>query len=304
VSYDLHFLPNPRLTEAAFLAYFRDRPRYRVEGRQAWYENEDTGVYFSFDWADEAIDDRDDDGRVRYAAAFNLNYFRPSFFGLEAEPEVRAFVERFDVAVDDPQADGMGEGPYSREGFLRGWTYGNRTAVQSIVREHGRDAVRTLPDAELRRTWSWNLERTAYQAAMAAAVFVPRIVFVHLGGRVRSMVVWPDGIPVALPRVDFVLVIRKRLAPRRLWLRRADAPIVPWERIRPLLGAFDTGDRTKLEHWVLRYDARRPPRDVAAWVSEQEISEDTETNVGVPVDGLVAEELLRASVPPAALLLH
>ncbi|MFM0009145.1 MULTISPECIES: hypothetical protein [Paraburkholderia] len=47
-----------------------------------------------------------------------MNYFRPHDFGLEAEPEVRFFINRFEPQVQDPQKDGMGNGPYSTKGLL------------------------------------------------------------------------------------------------------------------------------------------------------------------------------------------
>jgi hypothetical protein len=49
VSYDLFFtLPetSPDCAAAAFLEHFADRPNYQRSDVQAWYANEDTGVYF------------------------------------------------------------------------------------------------------------------------------------------------------------------------------------------------------------------------------------------------------------------
>jgi len=99
MSYDL-FFTQPEITLEQFLDYFAGRSRYRVENAQAWYENEDTGVYFCFDYSIEPEYDPEAPAGI---VAFNLNFYRPHFFALEAEPEVRSFVDYFNCSVHDPQ---------------------------------------------------------------------------------------------------------------------------------------------------------------------------------------------------------
>ena len=51
MSYDLHFANGDdgrAMTEEGFATYFSSRPLYELNGSQAWYSNDDTGVYFSF----------------------------------------------------------------------------------------------------------------------------------------------------------------------------------------------------------------------------------------------------------------
>ena len=129
MSYDLFFV-EPKVTLEQFSEYFSDRKRYRVENAQAWYENEDTGVYFSFDYSNEREEDPDaPDGNV----AFNMNFFRPHYFALEAEPEVQSIVNHFGFRVFDPQTHGMDDGPYSSDGFFAGWNHGNRFGLISSI---------------------------------------------------------------------------------------------------------------------------------------------------------------------------
>src|SRR5687768_16303098 len=120
MSYDLYFATGskPR-AEDAFFDHFRERPNNAIEGCQAWYRNDDTGVYFLFESADptdEAMEDA-----IEHWATFNLNYLRPHFFASEALPELEAFVSELELTVHDPQIDGMGDGSFSADGFLRGW---------------------------------------------------------------------------------------------------------------------------------------------------------------------------------------
>jgi hypothetical protein len=114
MSYDLDLYFKPAVSRSHILQYFAARRHYTVEGNNAVYQNPDTGVYFFL--------------RLRcarsvllqknvIAAEFEINYQRPSFFGTEAEIELSAFVAAFQPRIEDPQMRGMGQGPYSREGF-------------------------------------------------------------------------------------------------------------------------------------------------------------------------------------------
>src|SRR5713226_9282834 len=102
----------PPLTPADFDAYFRDRKNYKLDKGEAAYFNQDTGVYFSFNYT-QPKGDKTDPEETKSApqgyVAFTMNYFRPELFALEADIELRGFVEHFDAAVDDPQAQGMTE---------------------------------------------------------------------------------------------------------------------------------------------------------------------------------------------------
>ena len=51
MSYDLFLKPKTgRFSQSDFKEYFSERKYYNLEGNQAWYENEDTGVYFLFEF--------------------------------------------------------------------------------------------------------------------------------------------------------------------------------------------------------------------------------------------------------------
>ncbi|MPW22977.1 hypothetical protein GCT13_40890 [Paraburkholderia sp. CNPSo 3157] len=126
MSYDLFFnFPTP-VPSTDIERHFSGRPNYQV-GDAAVYQNPHTGVYFQFTWPRDSVDGKV--GRV----AFNVNYFRPHVFGLEAEAEVHAFVMRFSPKIEDPQLHGMGAGPYAPERFLSGWNTGNEAAYEAIL---------------------------------------------------------------------------------------------------------------------------------------------------------------------------
>src|SRR6266481_1930677 len=104
VSYDLYFTANSgeKIEKKAFAAHFNGRRNYKVSKKQAVYQNEDTGVYFIFDAPDDGV------------VAFNLNYFRPHIFGLEAAPELEIFATTLELTAGDPQGEIEDDVPFRR----------------------------------------------------------------------------------------------------------------------------------------------------------------------------------------------
>lgn len=205
MSYDLYFRSRRAVSVEELRTYFGDQLNFTLNDERAHYENEATGVYFGFDFMTEP-----EEGRV--PVAFNINYFRPHVFGLEAEPVLTDFVEAFELEVDDPQSEGMGEGPYSPEGFLRGWNAGNRFGHRAILTMEEAPSPLTLPAARIRSIWQWNYGKEVNAEAMidlideAPPCFLPTIMLFQTGEReLKSLVVWDAKMAIAVPDVDLVL---------------------------------------------------------------------------------------------------
>jgi hypothetical protein len=267
MSYDLMFKwrrIKDRLPPRTFAEYFRSRPLYEVSESQAWYSNETTGVYFCFDISEEEgktfeIPDQPDLAPI----AFNINYFRPHFFGLEAEPELTAFVRAFDFLVSDPQNQGMGDGEYSPEGFLRGWNAGNEFGYRVIISEQDPSEIRSLPTHYLESIWRWNYTRDTQQKELGDQVYVPRIFFFDYRGSLCTGIAWGDAIPILLPHVDLLLVPRIDLAPRKIFKKVEDFVLFEWAELEDFVNSYPYVDST-LPANVLDYD--RPPDDLVQLV--------------------------------------
>ena len=279
MSYDLYFLrrqDSDPVSASDIVENLRSRQHYTVQGTQCWYQNEDTGVYFSFDRHPSDAESADAEGEEGEAAgevadglepvdlSFNINYFRPHYFGLEAELELSALTDRFSLLVDDPQNEGMGRGEYSREGFLRGWNAGNLFGHYACVKgmHEGQKSISNpdldaLPAAKLEAIWSWNYQRAQLQKELGDDVFVPTIRLVRHEGRPQTFVVWGDGIPEALPEVDLYVLVRDELAPRRLFRKSQDVCLVEAEEVRPLLSGARLVE-AKPPYHLFRYG--QPPR--------------------------------------------
>jgi len=257
MSYDLIFQTRGAPLDSAEVAeYFASRPNYRCEPPEFNYGNAETGVYFQFAFEDAP----DEPGQC----VFHMNYFRPSYFVLEAEPEVTEFVKRFDLTVVDVQLDGMGEGEYRPEKLHTGWNKGNEFGYQAILTNPEFDAnVASLPSEVLQDAWRWNFARSLIQSQLGQYVFVPKVVFGRVNGKPATVSVWPDGLPIATAPVDYFIVARDELAPRRLLMRRKDHVIVPWEQVWPWIQKYRAPDEKLL---VMKYD--RHPDDLKKFIQE------------------------------------
>ena len=261
MSYDLYFCAAHLPSREEFAGHFAERAAFKVDGTQAWYENEDTGVYFSFDMLD--TEDREELGDDSDAwASFNLNYYRPSFFALEAAIELDAFVERFGAKVSDPQIEGIFD-TYAREPFLHAWDHGNRCGYEAVQSSAGASPPHARPAEELTAIWRWNYGRNALQERIGDGVFVPRICFVTHGGQLVSTTVWGNAVPIVLPKTDSVIVGRDEFAPRGWFRKKGRTALAHWKDVEPLMSSRRS-ETEPLVHYFCDFDA--PPADLVKWI--------------------------------------
>ena len=214
--------------------------------------------------------------RTVVSTEFEINYCRPSYFGIEAEMELSTLMNAFQPRVEDPQMRGMGEGPYSREGFLSGWNFGNVICVQGGV--SGKHSFKSMPADELRAAWEWNYELAERQRN--TSLFVPMIMFFRIEGRPRRVIVWGEGMPALLPRVDHVLVGRIVSGERRFGL-------ASWSEVVEL--AKRAGFDTTTNPLKLAYLVTPPP--IADWVANRPLI-DFEALERLSADEILDDELI------------
>ena len=267
MSYDLIFTAATGagpITQESFIAYFGGREHYEINGSQAWYSNEDTGVYFVFEFEHDPE-----------TIEFHLNLYRPSFFALEAAPELESFAGHFNAAVEDLQLDEMVGNTFHAEDFVRGWNSSNARGSLALRQDGGLTPPAVYPRARLLEIWQWNFTRARRQLEIRDEVFVPRISFANHGGEVRSWAIWPDAIRTLLPRVDDVVIVREELARRRWFRRKEETVIAPWEAIGPNIHANYTA----------------PPPEIVALATRDWPPLDKKTFVAVSPDSVLDAEL-------------
>lgn len=291
MSYDL-FLKNRNglLDRTSLAAWLEQRPNWKVKLPECFYGNEATGVYFGLNVRDGNGDEASDD---EYPIAININYFRPSYFILEIEPEITALVRRFDLIVSDPQMRGMGEGEYRSEGLRAGWNHGNAFGYQAILRdERHRSAIHALPASALTEAWRWNFGRGVLQATYADAAFVPAVFFMLVDGKAVRAATWGDGIPLVVPQVEYLIVVRDALRPKGLFgfaKKEKDLVWVPFADARALL---ERHRRPGTDDFVL--DWSEPPKDVVDFVRKlRVVSHDVKR---LSPDKVLDEELVAQAI--------
>jgi len=322
MSYDLYFLvPDERdpVSIEEFGAYFAGRSRYRLDGAQAIYRNENTGVQFAFDYVDPegdshdmtGVEDEEEQPEARHADGWrsahvlvSVNYLRPQVFGFEAVPEIEAFIDAFDLSVDDPQSEGMGRGSFTAESFQRGWEEGNRfayhAAVEQLLETKAGDpqALPALPAAEIERCWQWNHAAESLQESLGEAVSVPTIRFLRNPDGVRSFVVWTDAATTAIPKTDLVVLVRDALAPRAGLLRRKKNVV----SILPHAAVLHAQDASRwvsehVEPYHLFHDAETRESVLGLFESAPPISDEPQ---GVSAEAILIRELLQEAIEAAA----
>jgi hypothetical protein len=171
-------------------------------GTRCGYEDATTGVYWNFSFDDAAN-----------TFAFNMNYYRPHTFGLEAETVLTALVGRFALHVHDPQSSGMGDGPYTPAGFLRGWNAGNEFAHRAIAQSEGFARPYTRFAETNEAVWRWNFAKAGIADDWMddeddLQPFFPTAMTLLEDGKptVKTCVIWGFDIDIAIPRfVDLVV---------------------------------------------------------------------------------------------------
>jgi hypothetical protein len=234
----------------------------------------------------QITEDASDEEGERFDVSLNINYFRPSYFILEAEPEVTEFVRQFDLVVFDPQIGGMGDGEYQPELLVNGWNKGNEFGYSAILKQHSDPASIThLPTLLLNNAWQWNYGRSALQQHLGGTKFVSQIMFLVVDGKAATAATWPDGIPIAFPDVDYFIVPRKELAPKKFFRRVEDHTVVPAAAVKEI---FEKYSRKAGAAQFLNYV--KPPREVADFV--RSLPKTNFTIKGVAADSMLDTELV------------
>ncbi len=222
MSYDLYLTPKEFDLDAV-RAHFVARAHFTVDDRQAHYHNDDTGVYFHVETVLEASSP--DDNRAGPYVWFNVNFYRPHTFGLEAAIEILAFLERFESRIDDPQIDEPAEGAYM-DHFLRAWNNGNAFGFQSIGSQEKTAGPSADPEV-IEAAWRWNYGRASLQKKIGPHLFVPKIVWLQPEPNAVPVpsVTWTFGVATLIPEglVNHVVLVRQqRPSLMKIFSRSAD----------------------------------------------------------------------------------
>lgn len=195
-----------------FQNYFGKYPHYEVSGPDAFYKNENTGVYFSFHYLHMNGEGNEN---VRpegiYRISLEVSYCLPSIFIQEALIEVEALIGETKVVMYDPQEGGVGRKGYDNEKMIACWREQNEYALQDMARSgvdlQDHDMV-VVPGAWLERVWAWNYDIPLNTKAMDDGMQVPIIYALFDGENIKSGIVWSDGGAIAMPKVEVIVIAK------------------------------------------------------------------------------------------------
>jgi hypothetical protein len=171
----------------------------------------------------------------------------------------------------------MGKGPYSREGFMNGWNFGNQFLVRNSLLRDPDISLMSMPAENLRAIWHWNYHAAEQKWWNRNRCFVPTIKFHLIEGRLSRVAVWPQGEAVLLPRVDYVLV-------GRIVSDKIRYGLASWSEVIERAGFDTTNDPLKLDYVI-------KPQPIADWVSKIELI-DTGTLESFAIYRMVDEEII------------
>ena len=217
MSYDLFFYKQKgsEISRDKISQYLSDNlVQANEEDSQWFFENKDTEVYFSFEFNElegdfepeeelEPIENFDDTN-----FSFNLNFMRPSFFGIEAFNFVKQFCADLNLYVLNPQS--ASEQPYKPERQEQ-FDYWNKTNLWSSKDHFEEMQCCYLREEESNKIWEYNSNRQNLQIKLGEEYFVPKIFFFKTkqGNQPITLTIWTEHIPIVLPTTDYILLTRE-----------------------------------------------------------------------------------------------
>jgi hypothetical protein len=199
-------------------SWFAMRPNYdkeALESHQGVYQNDDTGVYFIFEFGN-CIDSDDHLSSVHVPQiVLFLNFLRPRFFAMECANEIQDLVQHFSLEVSDQQEATDEFLEFNADKFINSYVKSNRWAIAEMG---SRDELnlQIKPSNELETVWRWNYNKRSRASLLEVDVFIPRIVWFVSDTKVSSGFVWPEGIPTLMPPSDAVYLVWGALAQKSL----------------------------------------------------------------------------------------
>jgi hypothetical protein len=262
MDYSLAFQANNRSEEIPLQKikdYFQERQNFSVSDLQALYSNLNTGVYFTFEYRGN----RETENTGILPVVFKIPYGKAHIFVLEAESELGDFIRNFDLKISDPFGNKESYQDYAELDFYRGWNVGNEEYYRDALKDTPLNTIYSLPVALMEKIWRWNYHVAEMQAEQGKELFIPKVLMIDYQSRLYSAAVWTDGQPIALPRVDKLILYRRSLAPGWHFGQHEDIALADFSALEPLLKGYPL-DKESIDYYTLIY--QNIPADIKHFV--------------------------------------
>ncbi len=184
---------------------------------QIEYENELTGVYFLAD-LNEPNDEQEDielfekfDGFDYTNISVSINFMRPDYFGMEIFPMLSSIFERLDLYILNLQEfDKTRHVPtkWSGKELTLHWLEHNRLVCEQQFNELNlRFCKKDASDS----AWWYSTFKSELEESLGEETYSPNVFFIQdqKSLEVFSYIVWPQHIPIVIPKVDYIIVMKE-----------------------------------------------------------------------------------------------
>jgi hypothetical protein len=290
MNYMLHFQTKSaekQVTHQQLKDYFTARGSYTVNDYQALYSNDSTGVYFTFEYGGIKSTGSEQSSRI-LPVFFNISFGKPHIFVLEAEPELEEFIRNFSLVVSDPSMHGSSYVEFNELDFYRGWNTGNEVFYRKMLLSNPKQKLYSWPVQEMEKIWRWDFHVNDMQSELGQQIFVPKVLFIDYQNRFNTAVVWTDGMPITLPRVEKAILYRRGFTGGVHIGKKEDIAIANIADIEPLLKDYPKTTE-HLEYYTIIY--KDPPKEIKHFIQAQKTVKNEEL-VFVPFSDLHDRELI------------
>lgn len=239
MSYDLYFhkRKDSTVTSDDIAIYLNQYLQHDHELANQWtYTNEDTGVYFFIECEPikpgETLPQIGQFENTGYY--FQLNFVRPSFFGLEAFPFIERLTNALDLLIENPQESTEEPVKIGAEALYKNWNSSNLHYCAHMFTEA--EGV-YMPLEKSNNAWAYNFKRKQVQDKLGGEYFVPKLFFLKetSTGEVATLASWAENIPSIIPPADYFVLGRKY---KKLFRNIRDEIIVSRKTILEQFGAY------------------------------------------------------------------
>ena len=219
MSYDLYFYKKKEsdLTESKIAEYLTSNLTSISESDTQWFvENEDTETYFSFEQNEHETDEESMELFENFTDfenthfTFNLNYFRPDFFGQFAFDFVEKIIKELDLYVLNPQSTSTPDSPLKPKGkeLYENWSETNSRNSKKHFKEYNLEFYRLDKSNDF---YNYNLYKSKLQEELGANYYVPKLyLFKRKSDKeIITISTWTEHIPNVFPPADYFLLTKK-----------------------------------------------------------------------------------------------
>lgn len=284
MSYDLYFYrkkDNPISKEKIQLEFKEIIPiDISKVDTQIHYENERTGVYFLIDINEpstekeyiELFDNFEEFENTDISAS--INFLRPDYFGREIFPIIGSICEKLDLFVFNPQEfDEARERPlkWTSTELIKHWTDHNAQVSKQQFKEL---KLKYYPKDKSDKIWKYTSMIDTLESEMDEDIYIPNL-FMIMSQETKdifSYVVWSQSIPLILPKVDFIILVKNY---KRVFKKIEEIGIVKYEDIvSKFSNEFKKFENKKVDCMILKKkDADRIKKEFNSfpiWKSHKE----------------------------------